>query len=50
MVPMRMRRLSGLEEHFMRRRSSDMRSREGTSSKFGDAELVAILGLGFLNL
>lgn len=40
-IPTRMRRLSGLEEHFMRRRSSDMRSVEGTSSKL-TAELLAI--------
>ena len=32
-LPTRMRRLSGLEEHFIRRRSSVMRSTEGTSSK-----------------
>lgn len=30
---MRIRRLSGLEEHLKRRRSSVMRSKEGTSSK-----------------
>lgn len=47
---MRMRRLSGLEEHFMRRRSSVMRSTEGTSSKLA-VELLAILaqlGLFFI--
>uniref|UniRef100_A0A7C8ZUL2 Uncharacterized protein n=1 Tax=Opuntia streptacantha TaxID=393608 RepID=A0A7C8ZUL2_OPUST len=32
--PTRMRRLSGLEEHLRRRRSSVMRSTEGISSKF----------------
>lgn len=49
-LPMRMRRLSGLEEHFMRRRSSVMRSTEGTSSKLA-VELLAILaqlGLFFI--
>lgn len=39
--PMRMRRLSGLEEHFSRRRSSVMRSTEGTSSKFEFAIAVS---------
>jgi hypothetical protein len=32
-VPMRMRRLSGLELHFMRRSSSCIRSSDGTSSR-----------------
>lgn len=44
-IPTRMRRLSGLEEHFIRRRSSDMRSREGTSSKLGALLEVAIVVL-----
>jgi hypothetical protein len=42
--PMSMRRLSGLSEHFIRRRSSLMRSSDGTSSKFAAAAaLPAIL-------
>lgn len=40
--PMRMRRLSGLVEHFIRRRSSVMRSTEGTSSKLAAAEMLAM--------
>lgn len=32
-IPMRMRRLSGLDEHLSRRRSSLIMSNEGTSSK-----------------
>lgn len=43
-IPMRMRRLSGLVEHFIRRSSSVMRSVEGMSSKFAD-EGLAIVGL-----
>lgn len=38
---MRIRRLSGLEEHLRRRRSSVMRSREGTSSKLVLAIVVS---------
>ena len=40
---MRMSRLSGLVEHFMRRRSSVMRSTEGTSSKFAMDESFSTL-------
>lgn len=48
--PIRMRRLSGLVEHFMRRRSSVMRSTEETSSKLTD-EGVAIFDVpNFLSL
>ena len=45
---MRIRRLSGLEEHLKRRRSSVMRSREGTSSKLvlaiavSDSDVVVV--------
>lgn len=39
-----MMRLSGLVEHFMRRISSVMRSKEGTSSKFAE-EAFAIFDL-----
>lgn len=44
-VPMRMTRLSGLGAHFMRRRSSVMRSTEATSSKLGEAMAAAAAGV-----
>ena len=40
-VPMRMRRLSGLELHFMRRSSSCIRSSDGTSSRFAAISAAA---------
>lgn len=47
---MRMRRLSGLVEHFMRRRSSVMRSTDGTSSKLATELLAILVRLGFFDL
>jgi hypothetical protein len=44
--PTRMRCLSGLELHFMRRSSSCIRSRDGTSSRFGDAIAAASYSSG----
>ena len=43
-VPMRMRRLSGLELHFMRRSSSCIRSSDGTSSRFAAISAAAATG------
>jgi hypothetical protein len=48
--PTRMRRLSGLELHFMRRSSSFIRSMDGTSSRFAAAAIAAAETLSSLAL